>query len=914
MTADSARSATTPALNIDSDAAWAGEPSAALLALASSERGLTSDEAGRRLQSLGPNELRPPRRESVATALLRQFRSPLIYILLVAGLISLALGEIIDAGAIAAVLVFNAAIGFTQELRATRELEALRRLTPERTTIVRDGEERTIESRELVPGDVVLLDGGARVPADLRVLHAAALEADESLLTGESVPVAKSARAAPDGTAPTARANMLIAGTIVTRGRARALVVATGEATELGRIAESVAEAREAETPLQRRMSDLARTIGAAVLAISVLGFVVGLARGESPGDLLLTLVALAVSAIPEGLPIVLTITLAVGVRRMAARNALIRRLPAVETLGSCTIIGSDKTGTLTQNRMTVREIWAGGRRYELSGAGYNVDGEVLESGAHVDLERRPALRDTLVAGVLCNDASIVLRDGEYDSYGDPTEVALLIAAEKAGLDRDGLAAALPRQDEIPFEAETRFAATVHVDGEGALTFVKGAPERVVAMCEGGAGLPAFEPAAVLGEARRMAADGLRVLAMAYRADPVSATKIEPGDAPSGLTFLGLQAMIDPPRPEVAGAVRGCQDAGIRVLMITGDHAATALAIARQLGIADKDSQTLTGAEIDTLEDGELLRRLRELPVCARTSPQNKLRIVSLLQDDGEVVTVTGDGVNDAPALKAAHIGVAMGASGTDVAREAAEMVVADDNFASIFAAVREGRVVFDNVRKATFYLVSSGAAEVTAVLASIALAWQLPFVPAQLLWLNVVTNGVQDVGLAFEPGEPDVLDQPPREPRATVISRLMWERTAIAALCMAAGTLLLFRLELDAGHSIERARTVALTSMVVFQAFHVGNSRSEWRSVFRMSPFSNRFLLIGTATAVALHVAALSLPPTQAVLRVEALDVTTWARIAAVASLVIVAVEVHKRLRRPADRQDGRTKVPTAA
>jgi Ca2+-transporting ATPase len=899
----------------DPEATWAAEPGDALAELGSSERGLAPAEVARRLQAYGPNELRPPRRESSLTLLLRQFRSPLIYILLVAGLISLALGELIDAGAIAAVLVFNAAIGFTQELRATRELEALRRLTPDRATVVREGDEQTIEARELVPGDVVLLDSGARVPADLRVLHAAALEADESLLTGESVPVSKSSRASAEGAAATARPNMLIAGTVVTRGRARALAVATGEETELGRIAESVAEAREAETPLQRRMRDLARTIGAAVLAISVLGFVVGIARGGSPSDLLLTLVALAVSAIPEGLPIVLTITLAVGVRRMAARHALIRRLPAVETLGSCTVIGSDKTGTLTQNRMTVREIWAGGRSYEVSGAGYSARGAVLDGGAAVELDGRAALRETLVAGALCNDASIVARDAEYDVYGDPTEVALLIAAAKAGLDLDGLAAALPRRDEIPFESEARFAATVHADAAHTVTFVKGAPERIVAMCEAAAGLPALDAAAVLDEAHRMAAAGLRVLAMASREDRAPPEHGELRAAPpADLTFLGLQAMIDPPRPEVAAAVRGCQAAGIRVLMITGDHATTALAIGRQLGIAGEGTQALTGAEIDALDDAELLQTLQALPVCARTSPQNKLRIVSLLQDDGEVVAVTGDGVNDAPALKAAHIGVAMGLSGTDVAREAAEMVVTDDNFASIFAAVREGRVVFDNVRKATFYLVSSGVAEVAAVLASIALAWQLPFVPAQLLWLNVVTNGVQDVGLAFEPGEPDVLEQPPRAPREPVISRLMWERTAIAALCMAAGTLLLFRIELDAGHSIERARTVALTSMVVFQAFHVGNSRSEWRSVFRMSPFSNRFLIAGTAAAVGLHIAALSLPPTQAVLRVEALDPTTWLRIAAVASLVIVAVELHKRWRRPQEPRAAGTKVPTAA
>lgn len=886
---------------IESDraSAWSGGPTEAIEALDSSERGLGSEEAERRLAVHGLNEVKPPPAEPWTRILIRQFQSPLIYMLIAAAAVALALGEVIDATAIAIVLLFNAAIGFTQSLQAAREIEALGLLIPERANVIRDGTEVTIEANRLVPGDVVLLEAGAKVPADLRLLHAVSLEADQALLTGESVPVAKSVRPVAEGTSPGDRLNMLIGGTVVARGRARGLVVTTGEATELGLIAASAAAAETPETPLQHRMSGLARAIGVVLVGVLVFGFAAGLARGESPGDLLLTLVALAVSAIPEGLPIVLTITLAVGVRRMAARNAIIRVLSAVETLGSCTFIGSDKTGTLTQNRMTVKEIWAGGERYEVSGSGYEAAGQVLSGGAAPALDSHPDLRLTLVAGALCNEASVVSRNAEYDVYGDPTEVALLIAATKAGLDLEELGSGMPRVAEIPFEAEARFAATVHHDHGGTITFVKGAPERVVTMCSRGPDDSPLDAEVVLEEAHRMASAGMRVLGMAYRSDAGGAAS---GDAEqavtSDLTFLGLQGMIDPPRPETAQAVHDCQRAGIKVLMITGDHAATALAIAGQLGIADANTTSLLGSEINELGDEELLERLQERPVCARTSPQDKLRIVSLLQAQGEVVAVTGDGVNDAPALKAAHVGVAMGLSGTSVAREAAEMVVADDNFASIVAAVHQGRVVFDNVRKATFYLISSGVAEIIAVLTTILLAWQLPFVPAQLLWLNVVTNGVQDVGLAFEPAEPRVLEQSPRPPREPVISRLLWERTVLVAIVMAAGTLVLFRMELDAGHSIERAQTVALTTMVLFQAFHAGNSRSTWQSVFAMNPFSNRLLLLGTATAVSLHALALALPPMQTVLRVETLGWEDWLRIALVASSVVVVVEIHKRLR----------------
>jgi magnesium-transporting ATPase (P-type) len=876
--------------------AWSLPPSEALRALASEERGLTVAEAARRLERCGLNELEEEERTSVAALILRQFRSPLIYILVLAGIAATALGELVDAAVIAAVLVINAIIGFTQEYRAEQAMAALRRLARATARVVRDGTEVQVDAAELVPGDVVVLGAGTKVPADCRILHARGLEVDESLLTGESGTVAKDPAPVAEEVVVGDRTSMVLMGTNVVRGQGRALVTATGEATELGQIAERVREIGEVETPLQRRMRRFAHVIGGVVLSAAALGLLFGALVGEDLGDLALAVVALAVSAIPEGLPIVLTVVLAIGVRRMASRQAIIRRLPAVETLGSCTTIGSDKTGTLTENRMTVRRILTGRELYEVAGGGTSLKGGILLDGEAVRLEEGSPLYLTLVVGALCTEASLTVQNGEVGALGDPTEVALLVSAAKVGLRREELERRFPRYDEIPFESELRYAATFHRDGDRALAFVKGAPERVLSLCDRDAGGP-LEPDSVLEEADRMAGEGLRVLAMAYRElDRDEPNGAEAEERLRPLTFLGLQGMIDPPRAEAREAVRGCQRAGIRVLMITGDHATTAAAIAGSLGIVG--GRVVTGVELEGLDDDELDELVTEASVYARVSPLHKLRIVEALQRQGETVAVTGDGVNDAPALRAAEIGAAMGRSGTDVAKEASDMVVADDNFASIFEAVREGRIAFDNVRKTTFFLVSSGAAEVVAVLASIALRFQLPFVPAQLLWLNLVTNGVQDIALAFEPGEEDVLERRPRRRREGILSRLMWERTALVGAVMATGTLLLFLHELRLHDDLDRARSVAVTTMVLFQVFHVFNSRSESTSVFRMNLLSNRFLFVGTTVALAAHVAALHMGFMQFVLRVEPLDAWTWLRMVGVAVSVIAAVELHKLLR----------------
>lgn len=871
--------------------------------LGTGPHGLSSEEAGARLAIHGPNALERVDAPAAWRVLLHQFTSPVIYVLLLAAAVTLALGEFVDAAVIGAVLLLNAVIGFTQERRAEASVRALMELVSPMAIVLRDGHEREVDSRALVVGDVILLESGVRVPADLRLTWTNDLHLDESLLTGESVPVAKNADPEEATTDLAERRNMAFAGSMVTTGRGRGIVVATGMATELGAIAANMRTQVAPQTPLQRRMVQFARVIGVAVAVSAAAAFAVGVLLGEPVADMFIVAVALAVAAVPEGLPIAFTITLALGVRRMAARNAVIRRLAAVETLGSTTVIGTDKTGTLTENRMTVRDVWAGGSLFRIQGAAIErLDRREAEVAPLV--EHHP-LYLALLAGVLTNEAEVYERNGLVESRGDPTEAALLVAAARLGIEPADARIAYDVEVDLPFESERQYSACLRRRDGARFVFVKGAPERVMAMCDtllSEAGEVPLESPVVHAAAASLAEGGMRVLAMAYRPlgdEPFDLTR------PRGLVFLGLQGLLDPPRPGVREAIAGCKEAGIRVVMITGDHGVTAAAIARELGIGDRDRRAVVGSELDLLDDEAMTETVRSADVFSRASPLHKLRIVQALQRLGHVVAVTGDGVNDAPALRAADIGIAMGRGGTDVAREAADMVLADDNFVSIRAAVEEGRVTFDNVRKVTFFLVSTGVAAVITILAAVALEWPLPMVAAQLLWLNLVTNGLQDVALAFEPGEKGVLQRPPRRRSEGLLSALLWERTAIAGLVMAAGTLALFRWELERGGSLEAARSVALTTMVLFQMFHVGNSRSETLSAFRKSPFSNPFLFLATAAALAVHVAALHLPPTQYVLGVEPPDIEAWLLMLAVASAVIAAVEVHKairaRWRRPA-------------
>jgi magnesium-transporting ATPase (P-type) len=861
-------------------------------------QGLAPAEAVARREVVGENVLEDAPPPGLVTVVVDQFRSPLIYILLIATAVTLVLGEFLDASVIAAALALNATIGTIQQRKAEASVRSLQQLLAPQARVVRDGRAVQVESRDLVPGDVVLLGTGERVPADVRLTDVNVLSVDESLLTGESLPVQKQVDAvAPD--APLAdRTNLVFSGTVVARGRGRGYVVATGPATELGRIAEHIRTAESPVTPLQRRLDQFAKIIGLVVLFAALLAFVLGLVLGQPASEMFIVAVALAVGAIPEGLVVVFTVVLAVGVTRMARRKAIVRRLAAVETLGSTTVVCSDKTGTLTRNEMTVREIRTAGRRFVSTDSDHDDLGlDVLDIE---DLAEHRELYLTMLSGVLASEADSHWVDDELQVTGDPTEAALLRAAADIGLDPSRLRLEHPLGVRLPFEPERRYAAAVAVLEEGPMLFVQGAPERVLAMCAGQMRDAAAEPIDVkqlTSAVRAMADGGLRVLAFAVRSGPVDelASMIED---PHDLTFVGLQGMVDPPRDGVPASIVACHEAGMRVVMITGDHAATANAIAAQIGLVGRHP-VVTGADLDRLDDDELHRLLPDVAVFARVAPEQKLRITQAFREQGAVVAVTGDGVNDAPALQAAHIGIAMGRQGTDVAREASDMVLADDNFVSIRAAIEEGRIAFDNLRKATFFLISTGAAEILMILTGLVLGWPLVLLPAQLLWLNLVTNGVQDMALAFEPGEPGVLKRPPRPQSEGLVSRTLWQRTVLVAIVMAAGSLAMFAWTLDQGGAVEEARTAAMTTMVLFQAVHVGNSRKEHRSALASPPWENRFLLGAVVAALALHAVALHLPVTQLFLRVQPLSHRQWAAGALIALSVLVAVEIDKAVRR---------------
>ena len=875
------------------------------------DAGLATDEASRRFDEHGPNELATEEPRSNFDIVLHQFKSPLIYILLIAFVVTILIDEYTDAAVIAAVLVLNAVIGFFQERKADRSVHALMSLASPSSLVVRDGKRVEIDARELVPGDVVLLESGTRVPADLRIARANQLEIDESLLTGESEPSRKSTGPVDEELLAADRKSMAFMGSAVTSGRGRGVVVGTAGETELGQIAESIKAEEQPPTPLQLRMNRFANLIGVVVLGATVVAFVLGVSLGEDVNEMFLTAVARAVAVIPEGLPVAFTVAMALGVHRMAQRNAIIRSLPAVETLGSTNTIGSDKTGTLTQNRMTVLRAWTNDGYFAVTSGGHDLMGggeEDLPSAAEYagDGHHGP-LTETFRTAVLTNESDVDRHlddEGEevFKHRGDPTETALLEAAWRIGMPPDDCRESADILAEVPFESERRYSYAI-VDERGPVLRLKGAPERVIDLCTTIATEDGSEPLdrdRVLDAAHELANRGLRVLAMATRRLDELPDAENPPD-PTELTLTGLVGMQDPPRPGVKDSIAACRSAGIRVIMITGDHAATARAIAVDLGIADSlEAPSLTGTDVEKMSDDEVRDRVREVAVFARVAPNHKLRVVRALRSLGDVVAVTGDGVNDAPALKAADIGVAMGRDGTDVAREASDMVLTDDNFTSIANAVEEGRVVFENVRKVTYFLLSTGAAAIVAILYSIAAGIPLPYVPAALLWLNVVTNGLQDVALAFEPGEPDVLDRPPRPAKEGIVTPLLWERTLILGTVMAIGSLWLFHWAMDSELDLSDAqqRGAALTTLVFAMAVHVMNARSERQSLFRMNPFGNRFLAIAVVVALLIHVAASYWGPTQLLLQIEPVTAEGWARIAVVMVAVALVSDLHKWIR----------------
>lgn len=868
--------------------------------------GLSESEAAARLARVGPNVLPRPRRAGPFLIYLRQFINPLVCLLLGATLVSLAVGELTDAAFIFLVLQFNAVIGTVQEWRAEASAEALDKLIREEAVALRGGVPRRIAARALVPGDVVRLASGARVPADLRLLEGHELTLDESLLTGESVPVEKAADAVLDPGAPLAeRRTMLYAGTTVLAGRVTGVVAATARATELGRIAEALLRGDTAPPPLVIRLQHFSRVIGVATLVLIGLIGAVQLAQGIPLITVFLVAVALAVAAIPEGLPVAITVALAIATNRMARRNVIVRALPAVEGLGACTMIASDKTGTLTCNELTVKRVrlfapGGLGIPLDVGGEGYLPRGAVAAAGRDLAPAEREGLSCLAVSGALCNEAHLRVTADGVEHLGDTVDVAFLVLAAKLGLDPDRLRSEQPPLGLIPFEPHRRYAATftraapdAAGNGNGmAEVHVKGAAEVVVPLCGG------IEMDQALATAARMAADGYRVLAVARGAAMMEIALATRPELPPKLELLGLVGLIDPVRPEVPAAVERWRAAGIGVCMITGDHPQTALAIARELGIAQTAGRAVTGSELKSAQDDPAAfdRLVAGARVFARVEPVQKLDIVQALQRAGQVVAVTGDGANDAPALSAADIGVAMGKDGTDVARGAADLILADDNFASIVGGIEEGRIAYDNVRKLIFLLITTGLGEIVLFLLSIAAGLPLPLFAVQLLWLNLVTNGIQDVALAFERGEPGVLNRRPRPPDQRLFDRRMVSQVVFAGAYMGAAAFFFYAWCLDQGLAEPAARNLLLLLMVLFENVHALNARSEVRSAFRVPLAANRFLVLAILGAQGLHIAAMYLPGIGGVLDLQPVGLADWVVVAAIALSLLVVMEVFKR------------------
>jgi magnesium-transporting ATPase (P-type) len=816
--------------------------------------GLSSDEARHRLETHGPNQLTPARGIGPIKRLSLQFHQPLIYVLLGATAVTLVLQHWVDAAVIFVIVLINAVVGFIQEYRAERTIEALTQMMTTQFNVRRDRKRQRVPSTDLVPGDVVLLESGDRVPADLRLFRSRNLQIDESALTGESVPVHKHVDPVALHAILAERANTAYAGTMVTRGRGEGVVWATGDRTEAGRIAELTAKANELATPLTRKIARFSRLLTVLILVFCALTFLLGLWRGQEVPVMFMAAIALAVSAIPEGLPVAVTITLAVGVAKMARRRAIVRRLPAVEALGSTTVIFTDKTGTLTQNRMTVQQVFAGGRLLQIDPIDNDGVARIKEDEKQVELGSDAALRECLIAGVLCTEAEIAGTRSKPTVTGDPTEAALIHAALAGGVDHHALDTALPRLDVIPFESENQFMATLHHAGpEAPVIYKKGAVERILKRCDtmlnaDGKQVP-IDLAATHEAAQAMAARGLRVLAFAQGSGVADQTQLEHEHVTHGLTFLGLQGMMDPPRPEATEAVRRCREAGVIVKMVTGDHALTAQAIARQMSVGADPPSVMTGDELAKCPASELPATATQTDIFARVAPEQKISLVRALQSQGEVVAMTGDGVNDAPALRQADIGVAMGAGGTEVAKSAADIVLTDDNFASIEAAVQQGRNIYDNLTKFIVWTLPTNGGEAAILLAAILIGTALPAAPVQILWINMTTALLLGTTLVFEPKEPNLMRRPPRPPKAPLLSFAVFMRTGLVSMITLIGAFGLFLWALRVEEtSLAVAQTIAVNTIVMVEACYLLSCRSLTRSMFRIGLFTNRWVPLGIA------------------------------------------------------------------
>lgn len=851
------------------------------------EKGLSSKEAKKRLERFGPNEIKEIEKTSPVKIFLNQFKSFIVFILLVAVAISIVIKEPLDASTIGVIIVLNAVLGFIQEYKAEKAIEALKKLISLKALVIRDGREAEIDASQLVPGDLIVFETGDKIPADARLIEISNLHIQEAALTGESLPVRKHCNPIMEEVSVADRKNMVFSGTIVVRGRGKAIVVATGMNTEIGKIAKIVQAVKIEKTPLQRKLKILGEMLGIGALAVCGIIFATGALIGISISEIFLTALALAVAAIPEGLPAVVTISLALGIQRMAKRNALIRRLPCVETLGSATVICADKTGTITHNEMTVTRVYANGKEYKVTGSGYSTKGEFICDGRKVEPSE---LRLILKAGALCNDARIENKT----VFGDPTEVALLVSAAKAGLIKEELEVDMPRLAEIEFTSERKRMTTQHLVKGKKVLFCKGAPDVLLDFCdrlyENGEikRLTRLDKKRIMGVYEKYAKNALRVLGFAYKESKILEEK--------DMIFIGLQGMIDPPREGVKEAVERCKNAGIKVIMITGDYKLTAEAIARKVGISGK---SINGIELDKLKDFD--QRVEEFGVYARVDPSHKVKILDALKAKGHIVAMTGDGVNDAPALKKADIGIAMGITGTDVAKEASDVILADDNFVSIVNAVEEGRTVFDNIRKFVQYLLSSNLGEVLVIFVAILLSaltrsFFVPLLALHILWINLATDGLPALALSVEPAAEDVMKRAPRHPKEPIITKSLIYRMLGIGAVMATGTLLTFKAY--SGYGADYARTIAFNVLVLYQMFNVLNCRSERKTMLSRRLFKNKKLILAILASVAFQI-VLIYTPMNRLFRVVPLSFSSWMVSIGVASSVFFFYEIVKLIGR---------------
>jgi P-type Ca2+ transporter type 2C len=888
-----------------------------LKALQTGNAGLTLSEAKSRLGEYGYNELEVKKRGPLVRFLL-QFHNALLYVLLVAAVVAGLLGEFIDMWVIIAVVLATVVIGFIQEGKAESSLEALKKMLVAECTVLREGKTKTIAARELVPGDVVLLEGGDRVPADLRLFSVKNLSIDEAALTGESMPVLKSTEAlARPNLSPGQQSGMCFNGTFVARGRGQGVVVSTGKQTELGKIAGMMEGTKRVTPPILKKIAAFTKFIIIAILSLGAITFGLGWWLGYEPAYMFLATVGIIVAMIPEGLPAALIAAFAIGTMAMSRRNALIRRLPAAETLGCTTVICSDKTGTLTKNEMTVVRIYSGGKDYQVSGVGYEPKGTFIQGGKQIESipELHEDLADTLKAGHLCNNSELAESENVYSIKGDPTEGALVVSAAKAGI-----ISPRHRMDEIPFEADQQYMATLHKDETKNIIYVKGSPERVLCMCRSQQVDGVIEPLRtqeILGEASEMARESLRVLAIAYKNMDRGKTSLTEGDL-DGLIFLGFQGMMDPPRQEAIEAVKKCRTAGIRVLMITGDHVETAKAVAGQLGIGEAENRALTGEELQAMSDEKLHELVNSVSVYARVAPEHKYRIVDQLQKNGHIVAVTGDGVNDAPALKRADIGIAMGITGTEVSKEAADMVLTDDNFASIVSAVEEGRHVFTNIWKVILYLLPTNVGQGLVIILAILLspfitvfALRLPIEPVQILWVNLIIAIACGIPLIWEPKEKGILQRPPRDPNEKLVNPLLLWKVGLVSIVSALAAFGMFlaytNIMAGTGDYLAQAQTLAFTTLIMVQITYLFTARSITKSAFTFSPFSNKWVLVGAAATMGLQLILIYSVPLFGFspFKTMPFPAAWWIPLILVSSLGFSIIEMEKLWRRRLEKAD---------